>query len=124
MWGGTPFSSITALSLRNRPFLTQPPFPYATALPLRNCPFLKATLPFLSSRAKPRDLRFCGPFLEMFFERVHPIFRIATKCNSSSVPQPQGRRVPPTNTRYKVSRSYPAPVLFPIVVRGRDKCSP
>ena len=28
MWGGTPFSSITALSLRNRPFITQLPFPY------------------------------------------------------------------------------------------------
>jgi hypothetical protein len=48
MWGGTPFSSITALSLRN-------------------CPFLTTTLPFLSSRAKPRDLQFCGAFLEMFF---------------------------------------------------------
>jgi hypothetical protein len=27
----------------------------------------------LSSRAKPRDLRFCGPLLEMFFERAQPM---------------------------------------------------
>jgi hypothetical protein len=32
-------------------------------------------LPFpLSSRAKPRDLRFRGPFLEMFFDRAYPDF--------------------------------------------------
>jgi hypothetical protein len=54
MWGGTPFSSITALSLSN-------------------CPFLSTALPFLSLGAKPRDLRFCGPFLEMFFEACTPI---------------------------------------------------
>ncbi len=51
-------------------------------------------------------------------------FSGSDECNSNSVPEPQGRRVLPTNTRYKASRSYPAPVLFPIVVRGRDKCSP
>jgi hypothetical protein len=63
MWGEDAFF------INNHPFLTQPPFPYATALSLRNSPFLTTTLPFLSSRAKPRDLQFCGPFLEMFFER-------------------------------------------------------
>ena len=32
-------------------------------------------LPFpLSSRAQPRDLRFRGPFLEMFFDRAYPDF--------------------------------------------------
>jgi hypothetical protein len=35
-----------------------------TALSLGNDPLLSATLSFLSSRAKPRDLRFRGPFLE------------------------------------------------------------
>jgi hypothetical protein len=33
-----------------------------------NRPLPTTTLSFLSSRAKPRDLRFRGPFLEMFFE--------------------------------------------------------
>jgi hypothetical protein len=34
-------------------------------------PLSMKPLPFpLSSRAKPRDLRFCGPFLEMFFDSV------------------------------------------------------
>jgi hypothetical protein len=28
----------------------------------------------LSSRAKPRDLQFLGPFVEMFFDRAHPDF--------------------------------------------------
>jgi hypothetical protein len=28
----------------------------------------------LSSRAKPRDLQFRGPFLEMFFDRAYPDF--------------------------------------------------
>jgi hypothetical protein len=28
----------------------------------------------LSSRAKPRDLRFRGPFVEMFFDRAYPDF--------------------------------------------------
>jgi hypothetical protein len=28
----------------------------------------------LSSRAKPRDLRFSGPFVEMFFDRANPDF--------------------------------------------------
>jgi hypothetical protein len=28
----------------------------------------------LSSRAKPRDLRFSGPFVEMFFDRANPGF--------------------------------------------------
>ena len=28
----------------------------------------------LSSRAKPRDLRFRRPFVEMFFDRAHPDF--------------------------------------------------
>jgi hypothetical protein len=32
-------------------------------------------LPFpLSSRAQPRDLRFRGPFLEIFFDRAYPDF--------------------------------------------------
>ncbi len=40
--------------------------PIATALSLSNRPFLIATLSCLSSRAKPRDLQFSGPFVEMF----------------------------------------------------------
>jgi hypothetical protein len=60
MRGGTPFPSMTVLSL--------PPFPFpATALSFSNRPLLTTTLPFLSSRAKPRDLQFRGPFLEMLF---------------------------------------------------------
>ena len=35
-----------------------------TALALGNGPLLSTTLSFLSSRAKPRDLQFRGPFLE------------------------------------------------------------
>jgi hypothetical protein len=35
--------------------------------PLSNRSLFAATLSFLSSRAKPRDLRFRGPFMEMFF---------------------------------------------------------
>jgi len=38
-----------------------------TALSLGNGPFLTATLSFLSSRAKPRDLQFRGPLVEMFW---------------------------------------------------------
>jgi hypothetical protein len=38
----------------------------STALSLGNGPLLSATLSFLSSRAKPRDLRFYGFFLETF----------------------------------------------------------
>jgi hypothetical protein len=58
-----------ASSINNCPFFRQPPFPSATALSLGNRPFLTTTLSYLSSRAKPRDLRFRGPFLEMFFDR-------------------------------------------------------
>jgi hypothetical protein len=37
-------------------------------------PFMEPT-PFpLSSRARPRDLQFRGPFLEMFFDRAYPDF--------------------------------------------------
>jgi hypothetical protein len=42
-----------------------------TALALGNGPLLSATLSFLSSRAKPRDLQFYGPFLEMFSDLIH-----------------------------------------------------
>ena len=34
--------------------------------------FLEALPSPLSSRAKPRDLQFCGPFLEMFFDKAAP----------------------------------------------------
>jgi hypothetical protein len=33
-------------------------------------PFMEPTPYPLSSRAKPRDLQFRGPFLEMFFDRA------------------------------------------------------
>jgi hypothetical protein len=36
--------------------------------------FRRKGRPPLSSRAKPRDLRFRGPFLEMFFDRAYPDF--------------------------------------------------
>jgi hypothetical protein len=46
-------------------------FPAPTnALSLGNGPLLSATLSFLSSRAKPRNLQFYGPFLEMFFDQA------------------------------------------------------
>ena len=41
--------------------------PLATALSFGNRTLFTTTLPFLSSRAKPRDLQFRGPFVEMFF---------------------------------------------------------
>jgi hypothetical protein len=41
-------------------------FAYVTALSLSNRPLLTTTISYLSSRAKPRDLQFYGPFLEMF----------------------------------------------------------
>jgi hypothetical protein len=30
----------------------------------------------LSSRAKPRDLRFSGPLLEMFFDHLPALFKV------------------------------------------------
>jgi hypothetical protein len=36
--------------------------------------FMGALPSTLSSRAKPRDLRFSGPFVEMFFDRAYPDF--------------------------------------------------
>jgi hypothetical protein len=44
------------------------------ALSFSNGPFPTSTLSFLSSRAKPRDLQFYGPFLGMFFNlRLSPV---------------------------------------------------
>jgi hypothetical protein len=40
--------------------------PQQPALSFSNRPLLTTTLSYLSSRAKPRDLQFRGPFLEMF----------------------------------------------------------
>jgi hypothetical protein len=42
--------------------------PQQPALSVGNGPVLTTTLSFLSSRAKPRDLRFRGLFLDMFFD--------------------------------------------------------
>jgi hypothetical protein len=39
-----------------------------TVLSFGNGPLLTTTLSYLSSRAKPRDLRFRGPFVEKLFE--------------------------------------------------------
>jgi hypothetical protein len=40
----------------------------ATVLSFGNDPLLTTTLSYLSSRAKPRDLQFYGPFLEKLLE--------------------------------------------------------
>jgi hypothetical protein len=42
--------------------------PQQPALSVGKGPVLTTTLSFLSSRAKPRDLRFRGLFLDMFFD--------------------------------------------------------
>jgi hypothetical protein len=44
-----------------------PPPPRHLPCPLTTILSLSATLSFLSSGAKPRDLQFRGPLLEMFF---------------------------------------------------------
>jgi hypothetical protein len=47
-------------------------------------------LPFpLSSRAKPRDLRFRGPFLEMFFERAKHSGEVCGFLNLPPTPIPK-----------------------------------
>jgi hypothetical protein len=55
---------------RKRGCLSTSPTAPPTALALGNGPLLSAALSFLSSRAKPRDLQFRGPFLDMFFDRA------------------------------------------------------
>jgi hypothetical protein len=74
--------SMTALSFPYSPFLPyspclpcrplfqQPPFPFPAAVSFSNRPLFTTTLPFLSSRAKPRDLQFRETFVEMFFDRA------------------------------------------------------
>jgi hypothetical protein len=42
----------------------------------------------LSSRAKPRDLQFRGPFLETFFDRAHLISCIAALDRLSRTHEP------------------------------------
>ncbi len=61
--------------LNNGPLLQQRSSPSAPVLSFGNGPLLTTTLSYLSSRlprravgAKPKDLRFRGPFLEKFFE--------------------------------------------------------
>src|SRR5882757_8909682 len=50
----------TPSPLTRHPFIQQPLFPYATALSFCNRALFTTTLPFLSSRAQPRDLQFNG----------------------------------------------------------------
>src|ERR1700722_19331879 len=40
--------------------------------PRRHQTLMEATPPPLSSRAQPRDLQFCGPFLGMYFDGAKP----------------------------------------------------
>jgi hypothetical protein len=40
----------------------------------------------LSSRAKPRDLRFYGPVLEMFFDSVGPMWRRPEQARTKQRP--------------------------------------
>ena len=62
------------------------------ALALGNGPLLSATLSFLSSRAKPRDLRFRGPFVEMFSTERSGVERSAESPSTiQPLNQPPGR---------------------------------
>ncbi len=66
------------------------PSALTTNLPYSNRPPLTTTLPLLSSRAKPRDLQFCGLFLETLNSLLKQICHLegsaAEKSAGSSSP--------------------------------------
>jgi hypothetical protein len=66
---------MTLFDFAQKGLLIDVPTGPTTALALGNGPLLSTTLSCLSSRAKPRDLQFRGPLLEMFLNRAQRSLR-------------------------------------------------